>query len=349
MNKKKILLFISILLITLPYFINIYSILRILSFTLGVMLFSIILFMSKKTYFLNSIIIITILVSASFVDYFLSHYERIPFIAKKVVSSEKVTTYYSFFYQINVCGNNQILDKFYQKGYTCDKFDLEEITVNNFLSTYEKDKRPYLKIKGKVSAILSDKYIELNPYEINENDLNGNVTFQKDIVLRLPIKDLNLKIDEYKIYDEIEFIGRVKKEKKETEKNIYLFTDVIILPNNLYKSFEIIVENDDSCKFDKTSYVETKENKYYTSCLKNIDIRFNEENVYDLDYVLLDEKITLKKLIDLNKEFSVDENNNYLYKLNNLNIIVCNNNEVILGKNINFSQNYCSVEEDIGV
>lgn len=349
MKKRNVLILISIILMILPYFINYYTFLRILSYFVGLLLFGIILFKSKKNVVVNIIVILTIFISSYFIDYIFCHKERIPFMAKEVVSSEKVTTYYSWLYKVNICDKNWNTDKFYKDGYTCKKEFLKETQVNEFLSTYESNKNSYLKIKGKISQIIGEKYIELEPYENNQIEQNGNVIFKKDIILRLPIKGLDINIKDFKIYDEIEFIGRVDDKIKEKDSNIYLFTDVIIYQTDLYDNFEIIVENDKNCELDKTEYVKINDLTYYTSCLKNIDIKFNEENIYDLDYVLLDEKITLDNLLKRSITQNNDEFNNTLYELKEFKILVCNNNDVIFGKNILLENNYCEVEEENGV
>ncbi len=349
MKKRNILMIIAIILMILPYFINYYTFLRILSYIFGFALLSIIIF-NYKNIILNIIIILTIFISSYFIDYILCYKQRIPIMAKEVVSSKKVTTYYSLLYQVNICNNNWNVDKFYNQGFNCDEDSLNEISVNDFLNVYESDKNKYLKIKGKVSQIIGEKYIELEPYENEQTEQNGNVVFKKDIILRLPIKDLNIDLKKYKIYDEVQFIGRVSKKIKEDDINIYLFTDVIIYESDLYDNFEIVVENDNKCKFDKTEYLKINDITYYTSCLKNIDVKFNEENIYDLDYVLFDEKISLDTLINLSTKNSKDSYNNTLYELNNLKVLVCNNsNEVILGTNIQLEDGYCNVEDDRSV
>lgn len=347
--KKNILLIIAFILMVIPYFINYYIVLRLLSYIVGMLLFCLVLFKNKKNIIVNTIIVITIFISSYYVDYILCHKERIPFMTKEVISSDKVISYYSLLYQVNICNKEWNLDKFYQKGFTCKKEMLDKISINDFLSTYESNKNSYLKISGKISQIVGEKYIEVAPYENEENSQNGEVIFKQDIILRLPLKDLDIDIKKFKIYDEIEFIGRVIDKTKEDEKNIYLFDDIIIYQSELYNEYELVVENDNNCELDKTEYVKINDLTYYTSCLKNVDVKFNEENIYDLDYVLLDEKITLDNLLKRSITQNKDAFNNTLYELKEFKILVCNNNEVVLGKNISLESNYCEANTDESV
>ena len=349
MKKRNVLVIIAIILMILPYFINYYTFLRILSYFVGLLLFGIILFKSKKNVIVNIIVILTIFISSYFIDYVFCHKERIPFMAQEVISSDKVTSYYSLLYQVNICNKKWNLDKFYKKGFTCKKGMLDKISINDFLSTYESNKNSYLKISGKISQIVGEKYIEVAPYENGVISQNGEVIFKQDIILRLPLTELDIDIKKFKIYDEIEFIGRVIDKTKEEEKNIYLFDDVIIYQSDLYNDYELIVEKDNNCELDKTEYVKINDLTYYVSCLKNIDVKFNEENIYDLDYVLLDEKITLDNLLKRSITQNKDSFNNTLYELKEFKILVCNNNEIVLGKNISLESNYCEANTDESV
>lgn len=349
MKKRTILIIIAFLLIIIPYFINTYSYLRLSSYILGLVLLAVLIFKYNKSFFTTIIVLITIFVSSCFIDFILCYKKHIPFISAEVISAKNVKTYYSIFYQINICYDNWNVDKFYQKGYSCEKDDLKKTSVNDFLNVYESNKKRYIRVKGKISQIVGEKYIELKPYEEDGITINGTVNFKEDIVLRLSINNNDIDVKKLKIYDEIEFIGRVDKKIKENELNIYLFKDVQLYQTDLYENFEIIVNTDDKCELDKTMLVEINEIKYYTSCLKDINIRFDENNIYDLDYVLMDEKINLKDLLKLNLENIKDANNNTLYKLDKLNILVCSNKDVILGKNILLENGYCEVADETGV
>ena len=346
MKKRNILILLASALITIPYFINIYSPLRLLSFIIGYLIIIILLFKYKKNFIINLIVIISISFSLYFIDYYLACNNRMPFMIEKVNSSEKVITYYSLLYQINICDNKWNIDLFYRNGYTCSKEFLKEISINEFLNKDIIKNNQYIKIKGKISEINGVDYIELKPYEQIDNAINGDVKFKEDFIFRLSLENANIDLAQYKIYDEISFIGKIFKK----DGDIYYFTDVIIYPSEIYQNYKISLTKDNRCEFDKTLFVEVDDLKYYKSCLKDIKITFGESNIYDLDYVLLDKKITIDDLVTKSVMKESDSENNTLYKIDELSYIVCSNKDIIFGKDLTLKNNdYCIVDIDEGV
>ena len=65
--------------------------------------------------------------------------------------------------------------------------------------------------------------------------------------------------------------------------------------------------------------------------------------------ILIDEKINLNDLLNLSAGRSKDSKNNILYELNELKVLVCNNKDVVIGKNITLENGYCEVLEEDGV
>lgn len=344
MKKQTLLVFFSIILIIIPYFINVYSIFRLLSYLIGIALFSIIMFKNKKNIVVNIIVLITIFSSSYFMDYFLTCHTRIPIFSKQVISSNEVKSYYSLTYKLDVCDNNYKIDRFYSNDYSCSEFDLESISINDFLSSYEKNKKAYLKIEAKISAIIGESYFEISPYDLKEEPKNGEVTFKNDIKIRVPLNK-SILVNNYKIYDEITIIGRVGNIEKTPTGKTYNLIDSVIYRSNIYDEYNISYDIDKKCELDKTLLASTETNNYYTSCLNNIIVKFDETNKYDLDYVLLDGKIDLEDLINRSLK-STTFDNGKSYESDDLKFVVCHNNDVIFSDNNDKALLYCNINND---
>ena len=76
-------------------------------------------------------------------------------------------------------------------------------------------------------------------------------------------------------------------------------------------------------------------------CLQNIYIKYDAANVYELSYVLLDKKLSIKEL--LGKCNSEVEGYNKLYEFETFNILQCKeNNDMIIGpKTLDVDSNFC--------
>ena len=116
--KKKILFAISFLLIIIPFFINIYNLLRMVSLLCGIILFAYLISNSKKINVFMIIYTILILISTYSIDYLLSClYVRIPIYSIENKSNEYVSTYNSILYRVYNC-NGIIQDKD-KNSYNC--------------------------------------------------------------------------------------------------------------------------------------------------------------------------------------------------------------------------------------
>jgi len=122
--------------------------------------------------------------------------------------------------------------------------------------------------------------------------------------------------------------------------------DSIIIESDLYDTFELSVVEKNKCENDKAEYAKTETLTYYTSCLNNVFVRYDEENVYDLSYVLLDKKMAFDSLIS--KSVDKEElDGNILYEYETFKLLSCaNKEEVIIGNsNLKIDSPYCEVEE----
>lgn len=350
-KRKIILLIIGLLLTLIPYFINVYSALRLISILIGLIIIQIALIINKKDKAWRIVIFPIIFLSVSFaIDYGITHLlSRIPIFANEIKSSKKVITYNSLFYRIYSCNDKLIIDDLYTKEYQCQKNDLDTIDVtsflNNVIDNYNEYKDEFVKIEGKVSKVNGTYNLELQGYTLSEESINGYVVFSDNITLEVNFNDIK-DLTSYKVYDSITVIGRIDELTKNGEYYTIKMQDSIILNSDLYETFEITVIEKNRCDQDKVEYAKTTDLTYYTSCLDNIFVKYDEENVYDLSYVLIDKKMTLETLTKDPKE-KEEENNNTLYKNEKYNVLVCaNKEEIIIGNNdLKVDSPYCEVPE----
>lgn len=352
MKKRRLTLIIIGLLLTLiPYFINVYSIIRALSIFFGIVSLIIAITLNKKGETLLIVIlpIVFILMAFGF-DYGIVHiFNTTPIFANKVISSNKVITYNSILYRVYSCNNKIIIDNFYKLEYPCSSNDLEthEVTtfLTNVLENYQSYKDNFVKITGKISKINGTYNLELQNYTKTDESINGYVMFNDSVTLEVNFNEVK-ELTNYKVYDNVTVIGKVDKLIQSFDKYTLKLIDSVILDSDLYNHFELSIIPKNSCDNDKVKYEEMDNLVYYTSCIDKVLIKYNEDNIYDLSYELLDKRVTLNDLINLSKE-SKEENGNTLYIYDDFNILKCaNQNEIIIGtKKLEVNSPYCEVEE----
>ena len=136
MKKLKLLIiFIGIIFIALPYFFNTYSIFRILSSILGIIIITLSLVYKQKRICIKlPIFIIVSFLAVSILDYIMyQSIEIIPVLVWQKESSPKVRTYNSFTYRIYDCDGDFIFDSGYKNVYSCDESFLDVVSINKFL------------------------------------------------------------------------------------------------------------------------------------------------------------------------------------------------------------------------
>jgi len=307
--------------------------------------------MRKIKIIITAIIIFFIV---NLIDFFLiCMFSVNPILGNKIESSKNFITYNTSFYRLFECNDKKHIDFFYQKSNYCEYKLLEEKDINSFSSeivaSFNKYKNKFIVLSGKVSYKKGNDYLELKSYNNEENSMNGNVIFNDNIVYKINFNELK-NIKKLKLYDNVKIVGRIDKIQK--NENVYTINikDSYIPEIKLYSNYKINVVEDKKCQKDKTKYIETKNNKYYTSCLTNIFVIFDEEEVYELSYVLKDEKIKPEDLLKDYKEIKEKEEEkklNKLYSFDNYKILVCgNNSNVIIGsKKLDLENNYCKVSD----
>lgn len=323
--KRKLLFTISIFLIILPFFINIYSLLRMVSLLCGIILFSYLLTNIKKINVLIFIYTLLIFISTYSIDYMIACiHNYIPIYSIEKKSNKHVSTYNSFLYRVYNCNNLNIFDNNYKKQFACSTTLLNDTDINKVLTEpkeyYKHHKKEFVKITGKVNKINGNSSIILKSYTIDDNNtLNGYVVFNDTSSVEISIS--NIDISNYKIYDYITVIGEIYK----YENNIIYMKDVVIEEKQIYSDYKLSVLEPKECD---TLAIYTED--YYTYCLSNIYVDYKVDK-YELSYALKDKKITFdnlkKNYLKLEEKEDMD-----LYKLESFNILVCDDKKTIFVK-----------------
>lgn len=340
MEKKRIIILIaSLLLIIVPFFINVFTIYKLISLALGILLFDVFLALGKKMHlFLIIYLPILLLVFTYSLDYMKTYmFDLSPIYVLENKINNQVSVYNSLFYRIYKCQNQYIFDNDYQMNYACETNLISNVDINTLLSEprefYRKNKHDFIKVTGKVSKIIGKSKIELKEYTVTDNSINGYVRFNDNSKL---IVDLSgEEIRNYKIYDYITVVGLLDSYNKKTEELNLI--DTKIEENNLYDNYLTEVIESDKCDHTLKDYMEG----YYTLCLDNVYLNYEVDN-YELSYALKDKKITFEELI---KDSEKETNNGHtFYNLSKFNILSCQNGKNIL-MNKNLAKDYSLCEE----
>ena len=335
--KKRIFLFLGILLILVAFLISFYTFFRVIMLFIGIGLIILSFTMNKnKKYIFLIILTISLFVGSYWIDYFLfSKFNHIPIYVYKIESSKKVKVYNSFFYRIYSCDKNLILDSNKTKPYVCGKNDLEEHDINAFIpeviSSFKDYNQKFIKLNGKISKISGVDTLELSTYKEAEDSLNGYVEFNTDYTVRIKVDNFDLA--SLRIYDNITVIGSVYNLEKVEETYIVTLADPLIIPSNIYNDYTFDVVESDSNEL--VSFVD-KTNDYILG-LSNIFVHFDQDNVYELSYLITDSRITVKDLIkDVEySELKDDEETVKAkkYELEKFNILTCEKNDKVIFAN----------------
>ena len=334
MKKLNIVLsIIGFALIIIPFFICKYSIYRLVSTVLGLIIVSLVNIIYHKQLVLRIIFIPIILFTITYItDYFVMNiFNSYPIMAIKYTSSEKVRTYNSFIYRLYDCDNNLIVDNNYKLNYACSIDLLEPININDFLNNslvYSVYAHKFVFIEGKINTIIGNSSLVLNSYTKEDNNINGYVTFNNN--QKLIIDDLNIDITKLHIYDDIKIIGLVSSyQAKDSTTEIHL-KDAIVIYSDVYDEYDLIVES--NFNYEKVLILD---NIYYYG-INNIYYKYSEDNIYELSYLLNDKRETIDNIIN-NLEYITTDNENIVYFLNDFNLIKCSNDYIFVNK---YAYNY---------
>ena len=290
------------------------------------------------------------------IDYvFVLKMNKLPILAIRNTVSANTKIYNGLFYRVwkcNISDEKIYVDKLYKSPFYCDDKELKKIDINEFLlhfeQKYKKYRNHFVKIEGKISEIEGLNYLEMKAYEFEVDKMNGYVVFDDNVKLRFKFNGPYEKLADYSVYDTVKVIGRVYDlDKNENDEYTINLKDSSILPTDVYDDFEIIVDANNNCSNEMNLYYQDKDNKYYIDCLNNMQIKYSQEDIYDLKYILQDKKVTLEDLYKkaLEKE-EYDDGGSVLYKFDNFNILKCNttegNKDIIFGnKTLVKTGQYC--------
>lgn len=336
MKKKKIILIIiSLFLMILPFFINVYSIYRLILVCFGITLLDVSFAINKKNnIFLLIYLPIVFLIFTYSIDYIKTYaLDLKPIFIFENKINNKVSIYNSLFYRIYKCENEYYFDNNYEKNFTCNPDLIENIDINKLLNepknSFKEYKNDFIKVTGKISKIVGTSSIEMQAYNLVEGELNGYVKFNETSKLIINLNGID--VSNYKIYDYITVVGLLNSYDDNINKLTLI--DTVLEEKELYNEYTIhIIENDNE---EIKEYV----NNIYLYGIDNIYLDYNVDK-YELSYVIKDKKITLDELIR-NSEI-IEEDNIKTYKLDKFNVISCNEEKnIIINKNIKLDYSIC--------
>lgn len=347
MKKRLIVLLgLGLTLMIVPFLINIYSIFRIISLVLGIILITVSLCLKKKRNIFYIILVPLIMLVFSYgIDTLLFYtLKRVPVFSYAIKSSDKMRTYNSFFYRVFDCNGNLTLDYGYTKNYVCSNDCLDAININSFMQDAEESFKKYhhkfVHIYGKISKITGNENIELASFTESDNTLNGYVNFNLNNIL---IVNTEENLSKYRIYDYVDVYGKVTS----INDGKITLTNTKLVASNIYDtySFEIIASDDNKL----TNLV--KEKDYYYYGLNTINVKYDGDNIYELSYLLTDDRFKFDDLIK-GKEYEVFKNEEDVeiakkYKLEKFDLLECSNGKkIVANSKSKANQSICDLELD---
>lgn len=347
MKKRLIVLLgLGLTLMIVPFLINIYSIFRIISLVLGIILITVSLCLKKKRNMFYIILVPLIMLVFSYgIDTLLFYtLKRVPVFSYAIKSSDKMRTYNSFFYRVFDCNGNLTLDYGYTKNYVCSNDCLDAININSFMQDAEESFKKYhhkfVHIYGKISKITGNENIELASFTESDNTLNGYVNFNLNNIL---IVNTEENLSKYRIYDYVDVYGKVTS----INDGKITLTNTKLVASDIYDtySFEIIASDDNKL----TNLV--KEKDYYYYGLNTINVKYDGDNIYELSYLLTDDRFKFDVLIK-GKEYEVFKNEEDVevakkYKLEKFDLLECSNGKkIVANSKSKANQSICDLELD---
>lgn len=332
--KKKflILLIVGILLFVIPFCFDTYSLFRIVGLAIGIFLITLsLVFAPKKNIFLIILTPVILICLSYAIDTFLFYkFSRIPLYVIEEKSNNKVSTYNSFFYRIYNCDGRLTLDYGYNKSYVCSDDDLKALNINDFLidpeKTYDEYKNKFVKITGKISKLSGEESLSLSAYTTSSDSLNGYVNFNTNYNIEVSI---NESLSQYRIYDFITVIGRVDSIVKQDGIYTIKIVDAKLIPSDIYDSYTYEIVRSDSK--DLVSMVKGQD--YYLYGLSALNVKYANEAIYELSYLITDSRMTLDDILEGISATNLYDEEEVLvaktYELEKFNVLVCENDKKI--------------------
>lgn len=347
MKKRLIVLLgLGLTLMIVPFLINIYSIFRIISLLVGIILITVSLCLKKKRNIFYIILVPLIMLVFSYgIDTLLFYtLKRVPVFSYAIKSSDKMRTYNSFFYRVFDCNGDLTLDYGYTKNYVCSNDCLDAININSFMQddedSFKKYHHKFVHIYGKISKITGNENIELASFTQGDDTLNGYVNFNLNNIL---IVNTDENLSKYRIYDYVDVYGKVTS----INDGKITLTNTKLVASDIYDtySFEIIASDDNKL----TNLV--KEKDYYYYGLNTINVKYDGDNIYELSYLLTDDRFKFDDLIQ-DREYEVFKNDEDVeiakkYKLEKFDLLECSNGKkIVANSKSKANQSICDLELD---
>ena len=347
MKKRHIVLLgFGLTLMIVPFLINIYSIFRIISLVVGIILITVSLCLKKKRNVFYIILVPLIMLVFSYgIDTLLFYtLKRVPVFSYAIKSSDKMRTYNSFFYRVFDCNGDLTLDYGYTKNYVCSNDCLDAININSFMQddeeSFKKYHHKFVHIYGKISKITGNENIELASFTQGDDTLNGYVNFNLNNIL---IVNTDENLSKYRIYDYVDVYGKVTS----INDGKITLTNTKLVASDIYDtySFEIIASDDNKL----TNLV--KEKDYYYYGLNTINVKYDGDNIYELSYLLTDDRFKFDDLIQ-DREYEVFKNDEDVeiakkYKLEKFDLLECSNGKkIVANSKSKANQSICDLELD---
>lgn len=338
---KTILIIIGLFISIIPFFIVPYSLIKLISLLTGIIMISLGIIINKKHSIIKIMTIpIIFMIGFYFIDIGISNlFSKPPIIAIRYKSSKKVTSYNSMFYHVLICDDKYYFQNGINNKYLCENGDIKTVDINEYLEnpkeSYRYTKNKFIHLVGKINTIVGDSSLSLSPFDKNEdNTLNGYVNF--DTGRKVVLNGIKISQSEFYIYDIIEVIGYVSDYKEtENSKEIFL-SDAKIIKSKIYDKYELIVNEINT--YNKTT---ANDNFYYIG-LSGIYYKYDDDNIYLLDYLLIDKRESIDNLIKDVKEVILEDTEDKLYEKEKYNIILCENKKIIFAnKNTPNIKNIC--------
>lgn len=350
MKKKSYLLKgIGCLLLCIPFLIHQYSLLRLMSVLLGILFLCVSFLLFSKKNIIKLLFYPLLFLCFSYgIDYVcVSLGNRIPIFAyQNRTEDASIFTYDSVFYRVYNCQEKRIFDFLYQQNYICDT-SMEPKEINAFLTNgannYQKYRYKFVTIKGKVSEVFGNDYLLLQTYEQKENNLVGQLTFNKNSTIKIENNHKNLKFyNNYEIYDNILVTGRIVKKEDTT----LIMHDAKIEIINDFDHFTINTIEEKKCTHRIKKLTTIGDYTFYSDCMNEIFVKYDENTIYDVILALETKKLTFDKWVKNIKKEENDEKELYLYSQYNL--LKCKNtNTIVIGnKKMKLSSKICEEIKD---
>lgn len=261
---------------------------------------------------------------------------KIPIYAINIINDNNMRVYNALGYQVWQCdkksNDNLIIKPFYNKGYLCSIEEIENVGINELITSlnnnYEDYRNTYVKVTGKISKKEGQNYIEMKSYQEDEDNLNGYVTFSDTIKLAILFENNEDKLDVYDMYDEITVVGKIKNMETTNDTRTIYMTEAELVSKLKLDEYTVKVNSipKRNIKDEKTLIHQTKDNDIYIYGIKDFVVTFDDVE-YELPAVLSSNKLDIKKLIkDANNtvtDLKDPNNKTTLYKLEDYNIVVC--------------------------